>query len=197
MKILVIMGITIHYSGRLKEAEILPALIEEVKDIAQANHWKYHIFETLIAADKFGAEKYDNNIYGILFSPPESEPVWLTFLSNGRMCMCNSLEFYGNSDQEQDKEFLYYLFTKTQFAGPEIHKQIINILRHISNKYLLDFTLTDEGNYWDTEDEEKLTATFKRYSFLIDSFATGLENSDKLPDESLEDYIVRIAKTVK
>ena len=126
------MGITIHYSGRLKEAEILPALIEEVKDIAQANHWKYHIFETLIAADKFGAEKYDNNIYGILFSPPESEPVWLTFLSNGRMCMCNSLEFYGNSDQEQDKEFLYYLFTKTQFAGPEIHKQIINILRHLS-----------------------------------------------------------------
>lgn len=81
------MGITIHYSGRLKEAEILPALIEEVKDIAQANHWKYHIFETLIAADKFGAEKYDNNIYGILFSPPESEPVWLTFYQTDE-CVC-------------------------------------------------------------------------------------------------------------
>lgn len=191
------MGITIHYSGRLKEAEILPALIDEIKDIAMANQWGFHVFETIIPSDKFGLEEYNNDIYGILFSPPNSEPVWFTFLSNGRMCMCTSLEFFGNSDNTQDKEFLYYLFTKTQFAGPVIHKQVINILKYISNKYLLDFKLTDEGKFWDTNDEEKLIETFKRNSFLIDSFASLLENSDKLPDETLEDYIVRIAKTVR
>ena len=190
------MGITIHYSGRLKAAEILPALIEEVKDIARANDWNYHIFEKQMTADKFGSEKYDNNIYGILFSPPGSEPVWFTFLSNGRMCMCTSLQFFGNSDKEQDKEFLYYLFTKTQFAGHVIHKKVINILKYISSKYLQDFKLTDEGKFWDTNDEEKLIETFKSNTFLIDSFASGLENSDKLPDETLEDYILSISKSV-
>ena len=40
------MGLSIHYSGRLRKAASLPALIEEVKDVSDVYGWKYYIFET-------------------------------------------------------------------------------------------------------------------------------------------------------
>ena len=35
------MGLSIHFSGRLRKAEYLPTLVEEVEDIAKVYGWKY------------------------------------------------------------------------------------------------------------------------------------------------------------
>jgi hypothetical protein len=39
------MGLSIHYQGKLKKAQHLPLLIEEVVAIAKANQWEYFLFE--------------------------------------------------------------------------------------------------------------------------------------------------------
>jgi hypothetical protein len=44
-----------------------------------------------------------------------------------------------------DKELMFTTSTKTQFAGMEAHIAIIDFLKHLSKKYLKEFTLTDEG----------------------------------------------------
>ena len=183
------MGLTIHYNGTFSSKASLPAMIEEVKDIAAAHHWPYHIYETHFPDHGFTSETFDGKVYGISFTPPESETVRLTFLSNGRLCNTLWLKY---PDNDEAKNYLYMLFTKTQFAGWQIHQQIIHILRYISRKYFQRFTVDDEGMYWETENVNILQERFKQYTDLLNTFSTGLEMMPVNPGESLEDYFKRI-----
>jgi len=88
------------------------------------------------------------------------------------------------------------LFTKTQLAGIEIHKLIAHILKHIEKKYLLDFKVSDEGEYWEALDENKLAEKFRQYNFLMDSFTTALESFPKNKGENFEAYFVRLMEYV-
>lgn len=36
------MGLSIHYSGTIKDAEQIPQLVEEVQDVCTAFNWHYH-----------------------------------------------------------------------------------------------------------------------------------------------------------
>jgi hypothetical protein len=38
------MGVSIYYSGQLKDAALLPMLVEELADIAKILGWTYTIF---------------------------------------------------------------------------------------------------------------------------------------------------------
>ncbi|MES2777459.1 MAG: hypothetical protein V4722_24985 [Bacteroidota bacterium] len=191
------MGITIHYSGRFNPAASLPDLIEEVKDIAGIYNWKYTILEETFATEELGKEQYHpKNLYGIVFSPPKSEPVWFSFLSNGRMSAPPLLQCWGKPKNKTEAAYLYMLFTKTQFAGAAIHKLVVHILKYISQKYLLDFTVKDEGYYWETGDEKLLEDTFKQYTSLIEGFATSLETFPVNEGESFMDYFERMMKIV-
>ena len=78
------------------------------------------------------------------------------------------------------------LSVKTQYAGIEIHKLIIHLLKYLSGKYLQDFKVIDEGEYWETGDEKLLQDTFKRYTDLIESFASSLETYPKNPGKVLK-----------
>jgi hypothetical protein len=79
-----VMGLSIHYSGRFNPSASLKEMIEEVTDIARIYRWKYTIYETHFPkAEPDGT--YNDKVYGITVSPPECEPVFLSFLSNMRM----------------------------------------------------------------------------------------------------------------
>ncbi len=84
------------------------------------------------------------------------------------------------------------LSVKTQFAGIETHALLIKLFRHISRKYLLDFYMSDEGYYWETDDLAKLKEQFMRYNTILDNFCLGLETIPKNASESLEDYLTRV-----
>jgi hypothetical protein len=47
------MGLSIHFSGRLRQAKHLPAMIAEVKDVSDVYGWKYHIYDTHFPNDSF------------------------------------------------------------------------------------------------------------------------------------------------
>ena len=178
------MGLTIHYRGNLKSAELLPDLINEITDIVKIYDWKYDIFEKEYPDNKFHEESFDD-AYGIVFSPPKCEPVYLTFLSDGKMANPFMFEHIKNMTEE-DKfwKWRFWLFTKTQYAGMEVHKVIIQLFRYISKKYLVDFEMMDEGKYWETNDEQVLQESFDRYNFIMDQFAEALDSFTKKKNDT-------------
>ena len=187
------MGLTIHYKGKLKSAELLPDLINEIVDIVKIYDWKYDIFEKEYSDNNFYEESFDD-AYGIIFTPPGCEPVCLTFLSDGKMA--NPFLFkYHKEDKENGKERTYWVFTKTQYAGIEVHKVMIQLFRYISKKYLVDFEMVDEGRYWETNDVQVLQESFDRYNFIMDKFAealdsfTEIENDDNDPESMINKLI--------
>jgi hypothetical protein len=185
------MGLSFHYKGALRNPTLLKKLIEEVTDIAQTNQWKFHVFEEAFPSPIFTLDSYNDSIYGICFSPPNCEVVCLTFLSNGKMCAFYNLESSKVSENDLDEN---YLSVKTQFAGPEIHKQLIIIFDYINKKYLENFDLSDEGNYWETKNDQLLKDTFEKYTNLINGFDSLLNNIPIGENETIEAYLIRIAE---
>jgi hypothetical protein len=187
------MGLSIHYQGKLKNPQLLSLMIEEVVEIAKANNWKFFVFEKEFPNNTF-TEKPDNEkLYGICISPPECELVSFSFLSNGKMCGVEKLQINKYSAYLEEDENLYYLHTKTQYAGIEIHKQIILLFDYLSTTYFEDFKLTDEGQFWETRNEELLKTIFNRYTNLIESFKSTLEIIPLNEEETTEDYLIRMA----
>lgn len=185
------MGLSFHYKGAMKKPQSLPKMIEELVDISLANQWEYNVFEESFPNDTFTINTYNNSIYGICFSPPQCEMVCLTFLSNGQLCSFYKLGHpaFSQDDLEDDT-----LSVKTQFAGPKIHMQLIKIFDYLNKKYFENFDLSDEGNYWETKNEQLLKDTFEKYTNLINGFESLLENIPMEENEIIEDYLIRIAK---
>ena len=186
------MGLSIHYSGRFNPNASLSAMIEEVMDIAELYKWKYFVFNDMFPENSLDNEEYTQDIYGICFTPPECETVDLCFLSNGRMSDPAHLRFFGKNETQDEQPYLFMLSVKTQYAGIEIHKLVIHLLKYLEGRYLLDLKVTDEGYYWETGDEKLLEETFKKYTELIESFASSIEIYPVNPGESYEAYFKRL-----
>jgi len=191
------MGLSIHYSGRIAKPGLLPELINEIEDIVSIHNWKYEVYERVFPENGFGDPDYNQMIYGISFTPPECETIPVCFLSNGRMSSYSNLLFFGKSDKESEKKYLYMLSVKTQFAGVVPHQYIIHPFRYLSEKYFPDFKLIDEGKYWETNDVELLKTTFKKNNHLIDSISSVIEYVPMQPGETIETYFERVLKLIQ
>lgn len=182
------MGLSIHYSGTIKDVALIDKLTTEVTDICQSFNWSYHII----------SEPNTYHLNGILFSPEECEPIFLTFLSNGRMCSFVNLM---NKDlylkNGLDEELVYTTSTKTQFAGIDVHIAVIKLLRYLKEKYFLAFELSDEGMYWETMDENVLKKQFAKYDFLLNAVADSLSKMKRVTGESASSLADRIEKMLK
>ena len=197
MKPIEIMGLTINYKGKIKSKTILPELIAEVKDIAVSMGWEYDIFSKNFFPENVDDESYDGELYGMCFSPPKCEPVWISFLSNERMSGPLFLAFRSDENPKGESKYLYNLFTKTQFAGVAIHKSIVELFRYLNGKgYFAEFSMIDEGEYWETQDEALLEANFEKLTRIIDDVELGLQTTPTEEGEELEDYFVRLMKLI-
>lgn len=190
------MGLSIHYSGRIKDAASLPLLIEEVKEIANTYGWEYRIAESVFPDNTLNDHEYLSPIYGISFTPPECETISLTFISNGVMACSSGIYLFGNSKNATERDYIYRLFAKTQFAGVEVHALIINIFRYLSKKYLSEFKMNDEGEYWETGDEDVLREKFKEYDALLDNFMLSFQTFPIEKGEDLMNYFDRLLEHI-
>ena len=100
-------------------------------------------------------------------------------------------------DVDIDKELIFTTSTKTQFAGAEAHIAIIKLLKHLSKKYLKDFTLKDEGNYWETGDEKILLDQFKKYNAAMDIFCEVLKDLPAVTGETAQSLVDRLERLLK
>ncbi len=191
------MGLTIHYNGIFNEKASLYEMIEEVKDISEIYNWQYTIYENQFPSGSLENDSFNDEIYGISFTPLNCETVSLCFLSNGRMSSQAHLKYFRNSTDESEKKYLYMLSTKTQFAGSDLHKLIVHLLKYISKKYLKEFNVIDEGRYWETGNEKLLEETFKHYNNFLDSVGFALDNIPLEVNETFEEYFTRILKLIQ
>jgi hypothetical protein len=190
------MGLSIHYSGSIANPESLPELISEIEDIAKVYDWPYKIFESKFPENQFGRETFLDGIYGICFTPPGCESVFISFLSNGKISSPPLLELYGD-ENNPEKKYLYIVSVKTQFAGADIHMLIVHLFRYVSQKYFARFNISDEGNYWETSDENILKENFKRYSDLLHNFSAAMKNHPFRANENIESYFARLLQIIK
>ncbi len=192
------MGISLHYSGKFNPSKSLSMLITEVKEIAEAFGWKYFIYDTEFPEKITPPDEHNDRLYGIQFAPPESEPVEITFASNHRMSGVLNFHCWGKSTDPKEKEYLYTVSTKTQFAGPESHKMIVEILRHLNNRgYFLDFEMMDESDYWETGNEEVMVKKFRFLGAMIENLSLAVQTTPKAEDESYEGYFERLSEMIR
>lgn len=179
------MGLSIHYSGYILSKEMLDPLIEEVTDICKTFGWSTHTFD-------------DDEIKGVSFAPEGSEPVFLTFNHEGRtLSPFNILVKDIYDDVQIAKEFIFSTSTKTQYAGIDAHIAIIKLLKHLSAKYLKDFTLIDEGYYWETGDEKALSEQFEKYDAAMNIFCEALKDLPNVPGETAESLGDRLERLLR
>jgi hypothetical protein len=98
---------------------------------------------------------------------------------------CEPLEFrFGKRNR-------FSSWVKTQFAGPEIHIQIVRLLQEIK-PVIGRLGITDEGEFWQTGSEETLRWHMNHINELIASYIA--ENADiqtkvRTPDGRIIDLI--------
>ena len=139
------MGVTIHFEGQLKSDNDFDSVMTKAKTFAQTNDMPYSNFtEPLKKLGRVKDEQdwdYEGPTKGIKILPDEnSDPLWLEFDKN-------------NYIQE---------YCKTQFAGIDVHLQIISFLKEIQ-PHFIELHVTDEGEYWDTEDKSLLQESLDNY----------------------------------
>lgn len=174
------MGLSIHYSGYISKKEMLDELIEEVTEICRELEWPSQII-------------HDSRIKGIFFAPEKSEGVFLTFTLEGRLLSPTNILIEDYYDKlGPDRELKYITSTKTQFAGIDAHIAIIKLLKYISNKYLEDFLMNDEGNYWETGDEKVLAAQFEEYNAAMDFVKEALMDIPAKANETPQSLVERL-----
>jgi len=214
------MSTSFHYKGRLKNASLLPNLIEEVEDICNILKWKYDVFETEYPDGEF-AFPPDDIDYGIVFTPQNSEPVSFIFDSEGRLynpwlkeLLKNNEE--GNvkiitvklnlndenprpeisegSDKYDAEQMIYNISVKTFFEDPEGLVKLMEFLRYISDKYFTDFNLEDESQYWNTQNIENISSRLDEIHNFMETFHDMIQQ-ERI--ESSEDFIAFIKKMSK
>jgi hypothetical protein len=190
------MGLSFHYSGRIANPTSLSELIEEIEDIVKVYDWKYFVFDRKFPDNTIGKDDYNQSIYGICFTPPNCETIDVCFLSNGKMSSLSHLKFYGKTDMQDEREYLYMLSVKTQYAGIELHMFIIQLFRYLNTKYFADFKISDEGQYWETNDETVLKTIFNKYNELVNGFVSAIETHPMQTGEDIESYFLRLMKKI-
>jgi hypothetical protein len=215
------MGVTVHYRGRLKDANLIAELRDEVMDICESNGRKYDLFtddnfftpdpketreerrlrrmreeqdfedETLRSTQKLP----DIGLRGILFTPHEkSESIGMLFNKKGVLHSIFSILF----PEVQGKK-TPWCFSKTQFAGVETHIKVVKLLTYLGKKYFKKFELEDEGGYYPNEDvstlEQRMGSINTAIGTLEDLFENG--NFEGSPDEVMSQIQDAISRSFK
>lgn len=179
------MGLSIHYSGYISHLDLIKPLTDEVVDICTDLGWELHVIG-------------DEEISGVVFSPKECEPISLTFNQDGRLLSPQNIMVKDIYDGiTLGKELIFTTSTKTQYAGIDAHIAVIKLLRHLSKKYMKDFTLVDEGLYWETNDEKVLQDQFGAYNSALDIISEALQNMPDVPGETMESLTDRIERLLR
>jgi hypothetical protein len=166
------MGITIHFQGQLKNTHLIDSSKEELNDISEIKNWEWQDLDedwSKPSTAKLSENKDRLKIIGHLSLKgvqinihPDSEPLSLYFDAEGNLTNPMSV-ILKNAGKISTKNS--YNSVKTQFAPPDVHISIIKLLKYLKKRYIPNLRVIDEGEYWESEDKEKL---IEKIAFLKD-----------------------------
>jgi hypothetical protein len=145
------MGVTIHYEGQLTSEATYQDLVGLVSSIAKAEGWSIEPIESdKVTLQRVRDEKdwdYTGPVKGIVvYLHEDCDPVRLEF----------------------DRDLYLQEFTKTQFAGVQVHVDVLKLLKTIQ-PFFRNLNVEDEGEWWETEDTKILTEHFARAQKAIEA----------------------------
>lgn len=196
------MGVTIHYRGNIDNKAHIDKFIVEMSDICNSMDWKYTVLdEDWSVPSSLEIEHQEDGVSlkghaglkGVSFTPHEDcEPVRLTFDAKGQLNSVMNIAF----GMQQAKDGPPWLFSKTQFAGAEVHISIIKLLKYVHKKYVSNLEVRDEGDYWETGDEATVNNRMGIIQNAMDALEEGLRDLGNLEDLSEEGIIKKIEEVI-
>ncbi len=180
------MGLTIHYRGGIDRTEHIHPLVDELEDIAESMGWM---------SQRINEDEHEPDFYGIIVNPKgDCEPLCFIFDRHGRLRNLADLI----TNQIEPTEYSEYCSTKTQFTSVETHIWIVGLLRYLKKHYLSDLIVSDEGEFWETENRETLIEKKDFLQNKIKLLKGALESPEAETEfKSIDDmiaYIERIAR---
>ncbi|MCF6268900.1 MAG: hypothetical protein L3J41_04250 [Melioribacteraceae bacterium] len=192
------MGITIHYKGKLNDANLIEPFCNEMEDIAKDMGWKYKLLENDLYKPN-SAQIIDGKIIGhiplsgiTLSIHKETESLSFYFDKNGNIQNIISMFFLSENELNDSSDFI-----KTQSAPIQIHISIIKLMKYIKSKYISNLEVTDEGEYWETQNEILLQEKFNYLNDKINEVGNLLSNIGSNSDDSVESMVDRIETILK
>jgi len=166
------MGITIHYQGRLKSADLLDELAARLKTFAGEHDWVVTPLDmdevVLFRAMNGEVVQYCGPVTGLVVNAHED---------------CAPVRFIFDSDWFMQEA------TKTQFCPTAVHVQVADLLRAVADLFD-DFRVMDEGEYWETGTTEVLERTKGFLNGVIENLketVPGVEGPVSIPDTRFEE----------
>ena len=171
------MAIKIEYRGKIKDIKLVNSLMDEVDEIGKTLGWKVKLAQPYSSRKKY---KQYLDLFGISLTPPKSESIYFTFLQDGTLMTPTTILL----DQvEEVLEEEYQASTKTQFAGPDIHLAVIQLMKYVSKKYLEDFNVKDSTDYWNTNEREDVEIAFEKVMLNLEQVEAAVKKI-RLPKET-------------
>lgn len=146
------MGVTIHFEGRLANDVSIDRVVEVAREYAKHQGWRTdEVNEASVTLQRVREEEpqdYTGPVRGLVLHPHEwSDPVRLEF----------------------DETRYIQDFAKTQFAGGEVHTQVIELLDSLQ-PYFATLAVDDEGEYWGTRDLDALSRHLSNTSGALEDY---------------------------
>lgn len=137
------MGITIHFRGKIKPLTGIQSLVDDFQSIAEGLKWKYKILDYDFSESQ--------SLKGIVLSPHlKSESLFLLFDTQSNLNNPIGIQFEKRNKQHKWNSI------KTQFAPLHIHIAVAKMLQCVKSKYIPKLEVFDEGDYWNTGNQEGL-----------------------------------------
>jgi hypothetical protein len=172
------MGLKISYRGQLRDPNELDSFLDDVYDICIEIGWHFMpIHRSNVMPTK-----------GVMITPAGSEPIWLTFLTKGKIY--DPAHFIYTSQPELEsvnEEHGQWVVAKTQYAGVDTHMAIIKFFRYLSLKYFESFELRDDSQYWETNDEAVCLDRFNEFNRAINILGEFLDSNSADDEDDFED----------
>jgi len=173
-------GVTIHFKGQLENAAAVEQVANAACAVANAHSWRCEPVSnpksqaldqiTVRSLQELDGTPELTNANGVVIYPPEmSEPIYLVFGAKNKL----------------DN------FVKTQFAGPDTHVGVVEVLDAIE-PFFLTLEITDEGRYWETRDRALLEEDLASASDQIEAIKLARPNvvgPIKRPDGRILDLV--------
>jgi hypothetical protein len=150
------MGVAICFAGRLITAAYINEVVHAAIDFASSYGWPAYPFEdrdSTLHREIDGKDvTYRGPTRGVRLQPhPDCDPLWLQF----------------------DRDLYVDDFCKTQFAGAETHRRVVQLLRMIEPLFI-KLDVCDDAEFWDTRDFGLLQRHIAHVDALIaDACADG------------------------
>jgi hypothetical protein len=178
------MGVTIFYRGTLADPDRVVDFEDRVLDLAielggQAQIWRSK-----------GDDDPRRVVRGMLVNLcPGQETTSLLISPEGWL-----INLFDIEDAEKGKlAEPPHCFVKTQFGSVEGHVALVEMLTLLKREFLPDLEVSDEGEYWETRNLDRLVAKFQQIQAAMDGIAKGLDQFG-LSKEAAEDQDILIKR---